>query len=204
MTRLTEAIAFAAAAHEGATRKGTDLPYIVHPMEVAAIAATLTDDREVLAAAMLHDVTEDCGVTIEALRERFGARVAALVEQETQMSRGDPCQSWEARKREALEKIASGSRETRILALSDKLSNIRAIHRDYRRIGDAVFARFHQRDKARYGWYYGQCVELLRDELGGTDAWRELRLRVTQVFGDPESAKWLDKAENMLYHRRLG
>lgn len=189
MTKLTDAIAFAARAHEGATRKGTNLPYIVHPMEAAAIAATITDDEDVLAAAVLHDVSEDCGVTLSELRARFGERVAALVAHESQTRPGDPCQSWEARKQEALDKIACGSRQTRILALADKLSNMRAIHRDYQDIGDAVFYRFHQRDKSRYAWYYRSCASLLKDELGETDAWRELSLRVELVFGETEKSE---------------
>ena len=74
MTLLTEAIAFAAGAHDGVTRKGSRVPYIVHPMETVAIAASITDDEEVLAAAALHDVMEDCGVSGEVLRARFGGR----------------------------------------------------------------------------------------------------------------------------------
>ena len=76
MTLVTQAVIFAAQAHDGAARKGGEIPYIVHPMEVVAIASTMTDDPQVLAAAALHDVMEDCGVTFETLSERFGVRVA--------------------------------------------------------------------------------------------------------------------------------
>lgn len=55
---LERAVIFAANAHRGQRRKGTNLPYIVHPMEVAAIAAGITDDIEVICAAMLHDVID--------------------------------------------------------------------------------------------------------------------------------------------------
>ena len=72
MTLLTEAIAFAAGAHDGVTRKGSRVPYIVHPMETVAIAASITDDEEVLAAAALHDVIEDCGVSAQTLCEQYG------------------------------------------------------------------------------------------------------------------------------------
>ncbi|NLA52783.1 MAG: bifunctional (p)ppGpp synthetase/guanosine-3',5'-bis(diphosphate) 3'-pyrophosphohydrolase, partial [Clostridiales bacterium] len=72
---LTDAIAFAAKCHENQKRKSTNTPYIVHPMEACAIAATLTSDPEVLAAAVLHDVCEDCGISIQALKDRFGHRV---------------------------------------------------------------------------------------------------------------------------------
>ena len=94
MTLVTQAVIFAAQAHDGAARKGSEIPYIVHPMEVVAIASTMTDDPQVLAAAALHDVMEDCGVTFETLSERFGVRVARLVCEESQRVCGDPCLTW--------------------------------------------------------------------------------------------------------------
>ena len=137
-------------------------------MEVVAIASTMTDDPQVLAAAALHDVMEDCGVTFETLSERFGVRVARLVCEESK-------------------RICGGCRAAKIIALSDKLSNMRAISRDYARSGEAVFQRFHQRDKRRHAWYYRSCAVGLRDELGETDAWRELSALVEQVFSGVES-----------------
>ena len=76
---VSRAVIFAAAAHDGQVRKGTDIPYIVHPMEAAAIAAGLTNDPEVIAAAVLHDVVEDTGTTKNELEAEFGSRVAELV-----------------------------------------------------------------------------------------------------------------------------
>ena len=129
MTLVTEAVIFAAQAHDGAARKGSMIPYIVHPMEVVAICATLTDDQQVLAAAALHDVMEDCGVGFDELSRRFGVRVAKLVCQESQQYCGDPCQTWNRRKLGAVRRIHAGCRETKIIALGDKLSNMRAISR---------------------------------------------------------------------------
>ena len=188
MSLFADAIAFAVQAHDGALRKGTNTPYIVHPMETAAIAATLTDDPEVLAAAVLHDVIEDCGVTVEALCGRFGERVARIVLFESQTADGDPCQSWERRKREAIERLRNADRAQMIVALSDKLSNMRAISRDYTRFGEALFARFHQQDKQRHAWYYRSCAALLRRELGDTDAFAELTHLIAQVFASCRQA----------------
>ena len=70
MTLVSDAMIFAACAHDGMLRKGTNVPYIVHPAEVAAIASTLTDDPEILAAAVLHDVIEDCGVSLRSASAR--------------------------------------------------------------------------------------------------------------------------------------
>ena len=130
MTLVTQAVIFAAQAHDGAARKGGEIPYIVHPMEVVAIASTMTDDPQVLAAAALHDVMEDCGVTFDTLSACFGVRVAGLVCEESQRACGDPCLTWNARKLSAVKRICGGCRATKIIALSDKLSNMRAISRD--------------------------------------------------------------------------
>ena len=113
MTLVTQAVIFAAQAHDGAARKGSEIPYIVHPMEVVAIASTMTDDPQVLAAAALHDVMEDCGVTFETLSERFGVRVARLVCEESQRVCGDPCLTWNARKLGAVKRICGGCRARR-------------------------------------------------------------------------------------------
>lgn len=82
---IDEAIEFASKAHEGQFRKGTRRPYIVHPVEVAEIVATMTADEEIICAAVLHDTIEDCKeVTEEILKLRFGERVASIVAQESE------------------------------------------------------------------------------------------------------------------------
>ncbi len=182
MTLTTMAAEFAARAHDGMLRRGTDIPYIVHPMEVAAIVAALTDDEEILAAALLHDVIEDCGVTEEELSRRFGARVAQLVRHETQEHAGDPRGTWERRKREAVAQLVHGDWAARVIALGDKLSNMRAIRRDYDRDGDTLFFRFHQHDKRKIAWYYRSCLRVLEPEFGQSQAWRELAEHVEYVF----------------------
>ena len=184
MTLVSDAMIFATHAHDGALRKGTNLPYIVHPAEVCAIAATLTDDPQILAAALLHDVMEDCGISEDELAQHFGARVAHLVKCETQERCGDPSETWLARKRGAVERIAQGERAVKIIALSDKLSNMRAIHRDYDRDGELLFSRFHQHDKALHAWYYRSIASLLAGELGETLAWKELSEHIAYVFAD--------------------
>lgn len=186
MTLVTDATIFAAQQHDGMLRKGTDLPYIVHPAEVMAIASALTSDPEILAAAVMHDVIEDCGVTESELAARFGSRVAHLVMSETQLASGDPRKTWDARKQEALSRIAKGGRDVKLIALSDKLSNMRAIHRDYDRDKDGMFLRFHQHDKRRHAWYYREMTALLEGEFGDTDAWQELRAHVEHVFADAQ------------------
>ena len=67
---IKKAAEFAKRAHDGVYRKGTQIPYITHPMETAAIVTAFTDEPEMIAAALLHDVIEDAGVTKEELEEK--------------------------------------------------------------------------------------------------------------------------------------
>ena len=92
---INKAIAFAVKAHEGQPRKGTEIPYIFHPLEVGMIVSRITDDEEVIAAAVLHDTVEDCdAVTLDDIRREFGDRVARIVGLESE----DKDKSWEERK----------------------------------------------------------------------------------------------------------
>ena len=104
---LEKAITFAAEKHAGAVRKGSDIPYIVHPIEAVSIVSGITSDHEVLAAAILHDVVEDTPVKIEEIKELFGERIAALVasESEDKMTHLPPSESWELRKEATIKSL---------------------------------------------------------------------------------------------------
>ena len=105
MTAFEQAIIFAVRAHEGQRRRGESTPYIIHPMEVAAICASMTSDEDVLAAAVLHDTVEDTNATLEQIEAQFGARVARLVAAETENKRANlpPAETWRIRKQESLD-----------------------------------------------------------------------------------------------------
>lgn len=179
---MARAVAFAAYAHDGQERKGTVLPYILHPMETAAIAATMTNDPDVLAAAMLHDVVEDCGVTEGELRSKFGRRVAQLVMAETEEKDPDAQGTWQRRKLRAINRLRAATREQMILTLSDKLSNLRAIDRDLRTLGPELWQRFNQSNPSMHHWYYASMAEGLKP-LEGCDAYQEFLTLLDKVFG---------------------
>ena len=182
---VTRAVIFAAEAHDGQVRKGTGIPYIVHPVEAAAIAAGLTEDPEVIAAAVLHDTAEDAGVTREQLTEKFGVRVAELVAAESEDKREgvDPRLSWKVRKQETIDHLEkTNDRDVKILALADKLSNLRSIDRDYRAEGDRLWERFNQKDTKEIGWYYRSFLRTCA-ALKDTAAYREYAELVDKVFG---------------------
>ena len=181
---VSEAIVFAVAAHDGMRRRKNSAPYVLHPMEAAAIVGTLTDSQEVIAAAALHDVVEDAGISIEEIGEKFGERVMALVASETENKREDlpPEQTWRIRKEESLEKLRNTDDvDVLILWMGDKLSNIRAIYRDYNTIGDALWQRFNQKDKNEHYWYYqgiADCLIELKEYL----AYREYCDLIDKTF----------------------
>ena len=180
---LDRAIVFAVHAHAGTERRGKGFPYIVHPMEAVEIVATMTPDQELLAAAALHDTVEDTDVTVEQIRAEFGERIAALVASESDtfepgVSEED---SWHARKQAAIDRLAAASRDAKIVALGDKLSNMRAIARDYAVLGDKLWDLFHAKDPKDHEWHYRGLANAL-SELRDTFAYREFEQLIDQVF----------------------
>ncbi|MBQ9498579.1 MAG: bifunctional (p)ppGpp synthetase/guanosine-3',5'-bis(diphosphate) 3'-pyrophosphohydrolase [Bacteroidaceae bacterium] len=180
---LDRAICFAVQAHAGLERKGKGFPYIVHPMEAMAIVATMTSDQELLAAAALHDTVEDTDVTVAELQELFGERVALLVAHESDVPlEGDASDTWHDRKTFAINLLKGAERDVKVVAMGDKLSNIRAIARDYAVIGDEIWNLFNVKDKAEHAWHYHGLADALSD-LSDTPAYQEFYALVKSVFG---------------------
>ena len=185
MDIFDKAIVFATKAHSGSCRKGTDIPYIVHPLEAASIVSTMTNDKNILAAAVLHDVVEDTKYTNEDIRNEFGEEVARLVDAESENKReGTPeAETWKIRKQETLDHLKNHADITaKMIALGDKLSNIRAIARDYAKLGDEFWNRFNVKDKNEHAWYYQSLIEAF-SELSDQPAYKEYVKLVKEVFG---------------------
>ena len=188
MELVSEAIAFAVNAHDGMRRKKSEAPYILHPMEAAVIVGTMTEDQNLIAAAVLHDVVEDAGVTIEQIEARFGRRVRELVQSETEDKRAQlpPSATWRIRKEESLE-VLKNTEDLGVLMvwLGDKLANMRAIYRDFKVEGEEMWQRFNQKDPAQQAWYYRSIVTLTQ-RLAHTSAWLEYKTLTELVFGKGE------------------
>ena len=183
-TLLDRAIIFAVNAHRNTERRGKGFPYIVHPMEAVEIVATITPDQELLAAAALHDTVEDTDVTVEDIRREFGDRIAGLVHAESdQFTEGvSEEDSWHDRKQTAIDRLRNAPHDAKIVAMGDKLSNMRAIWRDYMTKGDDLWQIFHVKDKASHEWHYRSLADSL-SELAGTFAYKEFVALINQVFG---------------------
>jgi len=143
MTDLVKrARAFATLAHEGIghRRKYSNQPYVTHLNAVAERVGTVTDDPEMLAAAWLHDVVEDTPTTLDEVEREFGANVAGLVKELTDVSRpGDGNRA--ARKAIDRVHLAAASARAQTIKLADLIDNARDIC-----AADAKFSRVYLRE----------------------------------------------------------
>ena len=128
MNIVDKALVFATAAHAAVkqTRKYTGEPYIIHPIHVMSIVKTVTHTPEMLAAALLHDVVEDTGVTIELIDKEFGAEVSSLVEWLTDVSKPE---DGNRTVRKAIDRkhIARAPAQAKTIKLADLISNTQSI-----------------------------------------------------------------------------
>jgi len=171
MTKLTqrfdEAARYAREAHEGQSRKGSNVPYIAHLLGVTSIVLDDGGSEDEAIAALLHDTAEDCGgrPRLEDIRARFGDDVAKIVE--------DCTDSWETPKKPWAERKQAYAAHARTLAPSslrvsaaDKVHNTYAILRDLRNDGDAVWGRFNASADDVLA-YYQALVRSYREAGGG-------------------------------------
>jgi len=178
-TRLDSAIRKAAWAHEQAAqhRKGTDIPYIIHPFGVMMIASNVTDDEDVLIACLMHDVLEDVDSAIYSesnMRAEFGDRVVAIVKDVTKDATE---RNWHASANSYLRHLEhNASDEAVIVSAADKAHNLISILADYDVVGESLWLRFSTKSSADQLWWYESILkvvvkrngpQVLVDELSG-------------------------------------
>ena len=156
--KLEAAIHYATDCHKGQTRKGTKIPFIMHPLEVMQILQGMDADTNLLIAGLLHDVVEDTNSTIEEINDIFGDDVAELVGRHTE----DKTKSWEERKATSIKETLEASLRLKMLILADKLANMRSMRKDYLILGNILWERFNAGLKQQ-AWYYGEMIGVLKD-----------------------------------------
>ena len=176
---ISRAIIFATEAHKDQVRKGTNTPYILHPLEVGIIVSQIIKDEDLICAAILHDVIEDTDVTFEMVKKEFNEKIANIVVSESE----DKSKSWKERKAYTLEFLTKEkNKDIGIVALGDKLSNMRNIDRDVQEIGNKLWERFNVKDKNEHKWYFSGLVDSL-SYLSEYSAYQEFIILVDKVFG---------------------
>ena len=172
---------FAVKAQSGKFRKGTNLPYIIHPLGVAKILIEQECSEEIVIAGILHDTIEDTEITLEDIRKIFGDEVARIVHGASEPDKDGP---WENRKRHTIEFLKTAPWDIFLVSLADKIDNIRAIREDYDKLGESLWSRFN-RPKEKQRWYYQSLVEVFSrriDEFPVRQLVEQFALDVQKVF----------------------
>jgi (p)ppGpp synthase/HD superfamily hydrolase len=166
-----DALAWAFELHRNQFRKGTCVPYISHLLSVAALVIEDGGSEEEAIAALLHDAVEDQGgqPTLASIRERFGDRVAAIVDScsDTDQSPKPP---WRDRKEKYLAHLEDCTESAQIgmlrVSLADKVHNARDLLHAYRQHGEAFWDHFNGKKDGTL-WYYDRLVKIFQDRYPG-------------------------------------
>lgn len=179
---LDRALALAATAHEKQHRKGSGVPYVVHPMHVAVILLRYGFPEDAVVAGVLHDVVEDTEVTGAQIATLFGARVADIVAQVSERKEGGTggLRPWRERKQDQIAVLQQADPLAAAVKAADALHNCQAMLSDLREHGAALWQRFRgSQDDQR--WYYTALSAILRRQLSGHPLCDELDDAVAQL-----------------------
>lgn len=160
---IQKAIIFATLKHLKQKRKGTEIPYIVHPMEVMQILTDLDCSENTIIAGILHDTLEDTETTPEEILKEFGEDVLSLVKLESE----DKSKTWKERKQETINHLKTAMLDVKLICFADKLSNLRSIYRDNLDIGDKIWDRFNATREDLH-WYYKGIIDVISIQLKKT------------------------------------
>jgi (p)ppGpp synthase/HD superfamily hydrolase len=167
--RFRDAVALAEEVHGRQRRSGTEVPYLAHLLVVTGLVLEDGGDEDEAVAAMLHDSVEEGGGRhmLDRIGERFGPRVAAIVEACSDSVEEEDW-PWIERKRRYLEHLPEIEDEGALrVSLADKLNNARSVVRDYREEGDALWERFTEKTAREQLWYYERLLAFFQRERPG-------------------------------------
>jgi (p)ppGpp synthase/HD superfamily hydrolase len=168
---IFEAVEFAARAHSGQYRKGTRMPYLIHPLRVCQALVEAGCAETVAVAGILHDVVEDTPATLAEIRETFGDRVAQLVEGASEPDKKD---TWENRKQHTIRAMEFADQDLLCLSIADKLDNLRSFREEVLREGEAAWLRF-KRGREQQMWYYEGLLRVFERRIHSPEGLQLLR-----------------------------
>lgn len=164
--RFGRAMNLAIALHRKQSRKGTAIPYASHLLGVASLVLEHGGSEDEAIGALLHDALEDqAGEDPEPLkreiRDEFGDAVLAIVLACSDSASSVDKPDWRMRKEAYLHHLADAPAPVLLVSLADKLHNARAILKDYREQGEALWQRFNGGREGTL-WYYRALAEAFR------------------------------------------
>jgi (p)ppGpp synthase/HD superfamily hydrolase len=185
--RFEHALTYAANAHAAVhqERKGTDFPYVVHPIRVAALLDQFGCSDHVVVAGFLHDTIEDAGVSESDICKEFDPRVASLV---TKVSEPDKDLPWTERKKHTLAQLEQ-EQDPDVLALAaaDKLDNVRSIADTLRHLGHRETWPIFNATQAEQRWYYRELAQTLLSKDPANGLFRLLHTETQTLFPAEET-----------------
>lgn len=153
---INKAVIFCLKAHAGQCRKGTDIPYATHPLNVGMILTRFNCPENLIVAGLLHDCIEDTSVTFEDLKREFNETIADLVQGCSEKDKSD---TWKNRKQHTVEYLKTASDEVCIVSCADKQHNLVSLIDDYKKYGEVLWKRFNA-SKQDQLWYYSSLGEV--------------------------------------------
>jgi (p)ppGpp synthase/HD superfamily hydrolase len=192
--RLDEAMRVAATAHSEQKRKGTEIPYIVHPFAVMHIASQATRDEDVLVASLFHDILEDVPdkYSKEQMQRAFGARVVEIV---VGVTKDDTIDNWQARSDAYLQHLRTADEASVIVSGADKVHNLQSILIDYEQHGERLWDRFNA-GKERQLWWYGSIHNVLQERMPESPLTETLGILVDRFRAILKESGGIDKAND--------
>jgi (p)ppGpp synthase/HD superfamily hydrolase len=196
-SEINKALIFSAKAHQEQLRKGTDIPYIIHPYAVGMILARCGCEDYVIIAGILHDVVEDGWIYEGAKKVRrvvigdiddpvngFGKEVADIVAgcSEPGKAPDEKEKPWQERKQHTIDHLKSATREVKLVACADKLHNVNSMLDDYKQVGNKLWDRFNEGREKQKGYFNGLVESLESTELGEHELVREFKQSVALLF----------------------
>jgi (p)ppGpp synthase/HD superfamily hydrolase len=184
--KIVEAFEFAYLHHEGSTRKGTKIPYIVHPIDVATILMKNNASEDMVVAGLLHDVIEEEKVELKELENRFGQEIAQLVNYATEpgeLRNGDSKKTWEARKQNTINQVETATKEEKLLLCADKLANIRDMINNHKQLSHKLWEKFNAPFEKQQWYYQSLCKAFVKGEgIRNYAAYTQFKECVEQLF----------------------
>ena len=164
--KVNLALKVASKAHRDQVRKGTDIPYISHPVAVALIIGEYTTDEDVIVAGILHDVLEDVRPSIYSeadMRGDFGDKITDIVKDVSEDKvAGEPEKPWIERKKGYLAHLDNlANVESIIVSTADKIHNLTDMLDEYERVGDGLWEKFNA-SKDDELWFYKSFLEIIQ------------------------------------------
>ena len=193
--RIAETVRFTIVIYKGRFREGTEIPYVVHPLDVFSILLKAGASEDVVIAGLLQDIVEVSEFTIQQIKNRFGENVGDLVEGASDpetLTKGilsgnvEKRDAWKHRKSLKIEKLRHSSRDLRLVVCADKLANIRDMLTEQRFSGDVMWKKLNAPKKEDQGWYYHSMVEALSFgyyAMSDNIVYKELASCVYELFG---------------------